>query len=99
MTGMPKTFSVLIEADYTARCVWKTWFSFFSTGCFRLTHASPARGMHVETYSREAFIAWNSPALHRSDKLLSDALDHYFEDNRIRSGTSSKHRRRDRRPF
>ena len=46
--------------------------------------------MHVETYSREAFIAWNSPALHRSDKLLSDALDHYFEDKKWHFKQTSK---------
>jgi hypothetical protein len=55
------------------------------------THASAIRGLDVKTYSMEAWIAWNSPALHRSDALLADALDEYFETRDWHFTKTSRH--------
>jgi hypothetical protein len=43
-------------------------------------HASALRGLDAETYSMEAWIDWNSCALHHADAWLTDALTIYFKD-------------------
>ncbi len=43
-------------------------------------HASKIRGLDAETYSMEAWIAWNSCALHHADGWLKEALTLYFMD-------------------
>lgn len=53
-------------------------------------HASKMRGTDLETYSREAFIAWNGPALPHADRFLSDALDVYYGEKEWHFNKTSK---------
>jgi len=44
-------------------------------------HVSPRRGLSPENYSREAFIHWNGPLLHRADAFLTASLNIHFKGN------------------
>ena len=50
-----------------------------SMGCIVDKHATGARGLGQPKYAREAFIHWNGPKPHDSDRMLAAALDLHFK--------------------
>jgi hypothetical protein len=84
--GIPEIMRIVDKACTLSSC--EAFIE--AVGSMLNKHADKVRGCDLETYSMEAFIHWNAPALAKSDRLLSDALSHYFGDKNWHFTKTSK---------
>lgn len=59
-------------------------------------HADPHRHLEVEVFSKEAFIHWNGPVVHRSRTFLVRALEKAYPGKNWRDQFSHREVRADR---